>query len=115
MKQASLALVLSTVVACSFVDTQEHPKKDASFIYPDTLQEKPGFTNMATYGQFMGCQAGKRNRGGPQDGWVKSPSLPGSYEDYLSGWEAGFRKCRKEQGPEENPGGPIVPPGDLYP
>ena len=100
--------------ACSVFDHQE-PSREFYPAPPDTLQEDTLYTNMTTYGRYMGCNAGVKNLGGPQDGWVKAPSLPGTYEEYLNGWESGFRKCRTDTGSEETPGGPIVPPGDLYP
>ncbi len=100
--------------ACSVLDHQE-PSREIHPVPPDTLQENTLYTNMMAYGKYMGCSAGVKNLGGPQDGWVAAPSLPGTYEEYLSGWETGFRKCRTNLGPEETSGGPVVPPGDIYP
>ena len=35
----------------------------------------------------------------PQTGWEQAPELPGTYEEYRSGWQEGFNKCRIGLGP----------------
>lgn len=93
--------------ACSVLDHQE-PSREIHPIPPDTLQENTLYTNMMAYGKHMGCSAAERNEGLPQAGWEQAPSLPGTYEEYLSGWREGFNKCRIGLGP-------VVPPDGVYP
>lgn len=115
IKLVLFPLLFLFLAACSEHESQRTPQAPLPVSPPDTVQENTLYTNMNTYGQYMGCSAATKNIGGPQAGWVKSPSLPGTYEEYLGGWESGFRKCRTGRGPEETPGGPVVPPGDLFP
>lgn len=93
--------------ACSVVDHQD-PSRELQPAPPDTLQENTLYTNMHTYGQYMGCRAAQSNKGLPQAGWNQAPALPGTYEEYRSGWQEGFDKCRIGLGP-------VVPPSRVYP
>lgn len=108
MKRASLSLMLPILLACSTVDKQASPQKAILPPPPESPQDNAPYTNMHTYGQYMGCSAAEKNEGLPQAGWDQAPSLPGTYEEYLSGWREGFNKCRIGLGP-------VVPPDRVYP
>ena len=90
------------LVACSATPTQPSPppaedKSDSHGLY----------TNMATYGQYVGCLAARKTSGMPEAVVEPAGELPGTQEEYLEGWREGFNKCRIGLGP-------VVPPGGSY-
>ncbi|KEI72343.1 hypothetical protein [Endozoicomonas elysicola] len=107
MRWASFSLMIPILLACSEINKQTSPQKSMP-PPPDITQDNTLYTNMRTYGQYMGCSAAERNEGLPQAGWEQAPSLPGTYEEYRTGWQEGFNKCRIGLGP-------VVPPDGVYP
>ena len=104
MKAGLFFLSVLILSACSIFDRQA-PSRELHPAPPDALQENSTlYTNMHTYGQYMGCRAAQTNEGLPQGGWDQAPALPGTYEEYRNGWQEGFNKCRIGLGP-------VVPPG----
>ncbi len=66
----------------------------------------PEYQDLQTFGHYMGCNAAYSAAGDAQGDWVKAPPLPGTYEEYLRGWEEGFDQCRIGLGP-------AIPPDQL--
>ena len=108
MKRASIFLMLPVLFACSTTDQPMSPQRNMPPPPPDITQDNTLYTNMRAYGQYMGCSAAERDEGLPQTGWEQAPELPGTYEEYRSGWQEGFNKCRIGLGP-------VVPPSGAYP
>lgn len=108
LKAGLFVLVAVSLPSCTSLDRHPPLKEAPPPPPPDPIQGEPLYTNMLTYGQFTGCSDAQKNIGEPQTGWKQAPSLPGTYEEYLSGWKAGFNKCRIGLGP-------AVPPDGVYP
>ncbi|USE34175.1 hypothetical protein [Endozoicomonas sp. SCSIO W0465] len=107
VKVGLLLLSVLLIFACSTTDQSISPHGNRPSL-PDITQGNRLYTNMRTYGQYMGCSAAQRNEGLPRAGWDQAPSLPGTYQEYRRGWQEGFNKCRIGLGP-------VVPPGGVYP
>ena len=84
------------LVACS-TQPSSPPAEDTHVLY----------TNMATYGEYVGCLAARQNSDRPENIVKPAGKLPGTQEEYLEGWREGFNKCRIGLGP-------VVPPGGSY-
>lgn len=101
-KVISAYLSLLFLVACSANPTQ--PSTPAS---DDQVDSQELYTNMTTYGEYVGCLAARQNSDMPENIVKPAGKLPGTQEEYLEGWHEGFNKCRIGLGP-------VVPPGGSY-
>lgn len=101
-KVISAYLVSLFLVACSAKPTQPStPTSD------DQVDRQELYTNMTTYGEYVGCLAARQNPDKPENIVKPAGKLPGTQEEYLEGWHEGFNKCRIGLGP-------VVPPGGSY-
>lgn len=102
-KVMSAFLASLILIACS-----ANPKLPSPPASDDQVESQELYTNMTTYGEYVGCLGAQQNTNIPENVVKPASKLPGTQEEYLKGWHEGFNKCRIGLGP-------VIPPGGSYP